>query len=120
MVRGGRSRPTVRSDPLTHAHQTTSAWAFSGALSRSSEAWIIPWAASTSNVTHDTSTVAPADEEAGAGRRRAVHPQSGSVGKLRCTSPGSPFVSTRLSYRASHDAGRQGCPLPQGLAESCS
>lgn len=65
MVRGGRSRPTVWSDSLTHAHQTTSAWAFSGALSRCAEAWIIPWAASPSNIARDTSVVAPAEEEGG-------------------------------------------------------
>ena len=65
MARGGRSRPTVWSDPLTHAHQNTSAWAFSGASSCRDEAWIIPWAASPSNDARDTSTVTPAEEEGG-------------------------------------------------------
>lgn len=34
----GRSRPTIQWDPLSHAHQNTSAWAFFRALSCSDEA----------------------------------------------------------------------------------
>lgn len=64
-MHGGRSRPTVWLDPLTHAHQNTSAWAFSGASSCCDEAWIILWASSPSNNAHNTSLVAPAEEEGG-------------------------------------------------------